>query len=202
MTRRRVGILVAVAVLVGLGLAAWTVFGTEASRFADSPLIGRPMPVFTLPDVDTGQATAVGPDGQVLVVNFWAPWCVPCQTEHPLLNRLAQAYAGQPVRFVGVTYDSRLADSTAFLDQAGRGIHNLNDADGRVSVDYGVVGVPETFFIGADGRVAARVIGPVDEALVRQQLDRLLAATTQKVSRTQLTPSGSNSSSPSGALWM
>ena len=164
----------AVALLVGLALAAWTVFGND-DRFASSPLIGKPMPAFTLGDIDSGQATTVDPRGEVLVINFWAPWCVPCQTEHPLLNRLANEYAGKPVNFVGVTYDSQLGESAAFLDRSGRGMRNLHDPDGVVSINFGVVGVPETFFVGRDGTVRARVIGPVDEKLVHEELDKLLA---------------------------
>lgn len=178
MSRRAVSTLVGVAMLIGLALAAWTVFGND-DRFADSPLLGKPMPAFTLGDIDSGRPTTVDGRGEVIVINFWAPWCVPCQTEHPLLNRLAGEYADRGVSFVGVTFDSALGESAAFLDRSGRGMRNLYDADGRVGIDYGVVGVPETFFVGLDGTVRARVVGAVDEALVRQELDKLLAESTR-----------------------
>lgn len=172
--RRWFGVAGGLALLVGLGWAALTVFGND-SRFADSALIGKPMPAMALADVDSGQARPIESPGNVLVVNFWAPWCVPCRTEHPLLNTLAVRYADHAVRFVGVTYQSNLGDAAAFLDRGGRGMPNVFDPDGRAGIEFGVVGVPETFFIDRAGIVRARVIGPVSEALVVEVVDRLLA---------------------------
>ena len=174
MSRRTLGIAVGLALVAGLGWAAATVFTTDR-RFADSALIGSPMPVLSLADVDSGTPRTIAADGQVLVVNFWAPWCVPCRTEHPLLNQLAERYEGKGARFVGVTFQSQLGDATSFLDRGGRGMPNVFDPDGTASIDFGVVGVPETFFIDRGGVVRARVIGPVSESLVREVVDRLIA---------------------------
>ncbi|MFT3853670.1 MAG: redoxin family protein [Ilumatobacteraceae bacterium] len=168
-----VGLLV--LVVAGLAWAAFAVLGRD-STVADSKLIGKPVPALTLPRVEGGDDVALAATGVVTVVNFWAPWCVPCLGEHELFNRLAPAYDPGDVRFVGVVYQSEDSQVSPFLDRVGRNVPTVRDANGIASIDFGVTGVPETFFVDRDGIVRYRIAGAVTEAKLTELLGRLLAA--------------------------
>ncbi len=174
--RTRVGIAVAVVTVVvgGLAWAAFAVLGSERS-ITDSPLVGRAAPEVVLTKVDTDELVRIAAPGKVMVVNFWAPWCVPCLAEHEMFNRITSNWSSADVGFVGVAYQSSDGDVRAFLDRVGRNVPTLRDPEGRASIEYGVAGVPETFFVDRSGVVRARVAGPVTEALVTKVVTRLLA---------------------------
>jgi cytochrome c biogenesis protein CcmG/thiol:disulfide interchange protein DsbE len=174
-TRRIVAVVAAVVVVAGLAWAAFAVLGRDSS-VADSKLVGRPVPALTLPRVEGDDGVLLAGTGTVSVINFWAPWCVPCLGEHELFNRVAPAYERDDVHFVGVVYQSEDAQVTSFLDRVGRNIPTVRDADGIASIEFGVTGVPETFFVDRDGVVRYRVAGPVSEAKLTELLGRLLGA--------------------------
>ena len=171
--RRALFVGLIVVAVAGLAWAAFAVLGRDDS-VADSKLIGKPVPALTLPRVEGDDAIALATPGTVSVVNFWAPWCVPCLGEHQLFNRLAPAYSTDDVRFVGVVYQSEDAQVSSFLDRVGRNIPTLRDSDGLASIDFGVTGVPETFLVDRDGIVRYRVAGPVTEAELGELLAELL----------------------------
>lgn len=173
MTRRIVLVVVLVAVVAGLAWAAFAVLGRDTS-VADSKLIGKPVPALALGRVEGADQVPLAEPGVVSVVNFWAPWCVPCLGEHQLFNRIAPSYDSDDVRFVGVVYQSEDGQVSEFLDRVGRNIPTLRDADGLASIDFGVTGVPETFFVDRDGVVRYRVAGPVTEAKLTELLGTLL----------------------------
>ena len=99
--------------------------------------------------------------GEVSLVNYWASWCAPCRVEHPNLEELAES----GVTIYGVNYKDKPGNALGFLEELGNPYTAMGaDAQGRMALDWGVYGVPETFVIGADGRVAYKHIGPVSEA--------------------------------------
>jgi cytochrome c biogenesis protein CcmG/thiol:disulfide interchange protein DsbE len=159
-----------------VALVAWAGFtvlardGAEASR-----LIGRQVPAIVLPEAETGEAFSLAAPGRVLVVNFWAPWCVPCLAEHRMFAAAA-AELGDGVVIVGITYQSELGDVSRFLDRVGRATRTLADDDGRASIEFGVTGVPETFFVDQSGVVRDHVTGPVDQERFDTALAELRAA--------------------------
>ena len=112
--------------------------------------------------------------GQILVVNFWASWCLPCRDEAPVLQKLSQEYAAQGVIFLGVAYQDRQEDSLAFLKRFGITYPNGPDTTGEISIEYGTTGIPETWFIGADGTVRYKYIRPLTEPVLRNFLELLV----------------------------
>ena len=109
--------------------------------------------------------------GRPAVINFWATWCVPCFQEHPLLVSAARSL-GDRVRFVGVIYEDSEQQVRGFLARQGSAYPSLVDPGSRTAIAFGVFGVPETYFLDAEGKIAAKHIGPLDaqslEAKLRQ----------------------------------
>ena len=140
-----------------------------------SALLGKPVPDFSLPPVQgraLGLSTADLKDG-VSIVNVFASWCVPCREEHPLLMRLAQSGAA-PVH--GINYKDKPADAARWLDTMGDPYRRTGaDIDGRVSIDWGVYGVPETFIVDGQGRIAWKQIGAIDQRVLDETILPLIA---------------------------
>ena len=177
--RRRTWFVLAVIVLA-VGLLAWVFSGRfgQDPRLVDSPLVGGPLPDLTLPYLEAeGSLTFSELEGNIAVINVWASWCVPCRIEHPALTAASAAYADRGVQFVGLLYQDRSAPAVAFLDEMGRGENYsyVIDADSRATVELGVFGVPETYFVDADGIVRGKVQGQVNPVVLVQTIEDLLA---------------------------
>jgi cytochrome c biogenesis protein CcmG/thiol:disulfide interchange protein DsbE len=118
-----------------------------------------------------------GLEGKVVVLNFFASWCLPCRAEHAALSETALRYADKPVQFLGVLYNDEPSAGLRWIsDMGGMAYPALVDRESRTAIDYGLYGVPETFIIQADGRVAHKEVGPVTHVLLQRVLDSLLAA--------------------------
>lgn len=157
---RRIALLVPLAVFVGL--AVFFAIGlTLDPREVPSVLIGKPAPQFALPPVQgrtLGLATA-DLEGEVSLVNVFASWCVACREEHPLLMQISREGI-VPVH--GLNYKDAPADAARWLDQMGDPYRRTGaDLDGRVAIDWGVYGVPETFVVDATGTIRYKRIGPI-----------------------------------------
>lgn len=144
-------------------------FGRDPREIA-SPLIGRPAPAWTLTTLGGETLSSADLAGRPYIVNFWASWCAPCVDEHPVLTG-TQADLGDELAMVGVLYQNATADAEAFQARYGdTGYSHVVDIDGRLAIDYGVTGPPETFFVDADGIVRDRQFGPLSETLMAQRL--------------------------------
>lgn len=156
--------------VIPLGWLLFTGFGRDPRAIA-SPLIGQPAPAWTLTTM-AGETLSSGDlAGRPYVVNFWASWCVPaCVDEHPVLAAAHEAH-GESLAMIGVLYQDDLADAQSFLAQYGdAGYAHVVDDRGRVAIDYGVTGPPETFFVDAEGIVRAKQFGPLTDALMAERL--------------------------------
>ena len=145
-------------------------------RAIDSPLIGKKIASFTAPAFAAGQPGIADSDlltgaykGQVVAINFFAPWCVPCRAEHPLLKKLGDE-AGIPV--LGLAWKDKKDALQAFLGELGNPYARIGtDDNGRIGiVDFGITGVPETFIIDKQGIIRDRIPGPLSDDLIDTQL--------------------------------
>jgi cytochrome c biogenesis protein CcmG/thiol:disulfide interchange protein DsbE len=136
--------------------------------------IGAPAPDFTLSLFDGGELSLADRRGLVVVVNFWASWCSPCRDEAPALERVWREYEDKGVVFVGVNVNDITAKATAFIEEFNITYPNGPDPYDRISRAYHTTGVPETFLIAKDGRLAKWYRGPITEAGLRAVLEELL----------------------------
>jgi cytochrome c biogenesis protein CcmG/thiol:disulfide interchange protein DsbE len=181
----RLVVLVPLAVFLGLALLFLIRLGAGDASRIPSALIGRPAPATDLPPV-AGLARAGQPvpglgtaafKGNVSVVNVWASWCVPCADEAPLLLRLA---IDKRVRVVGINYKDTPENAMKFLARYGNPYAATGaDSNGRASIEWGVYGVPETFVVGRDAKIAYKLIGPITpqnlDAILKREIDKALA---------------------------
>jgi cytochrome c biogenesis protein CcmG/thiol:disulfide interchange protein DsbE len=163
--------LLAVPVVGFAALAAAFALGLHRDpHLVPSPLVGKPVPQFTLPPVkgETEGFSSVDLTGQVALVNVFASWCVPCRAEHPILMDLEQRGA---VPIYGIDYKDKPDDAAQWLDRMGNPYRRAGaDLDGRVSIDWGVYGVPETFLVDAQGRIVLKQVGPMTPEIAEQTI--------------------------------
>jgi cytochrome c biogenesis protein CcmG/thiol:disulfide interchange protein DsbE len=165
--RRRMLVLVPLAAFLALAILFVLRLGTGDPSRIPSALIGHPAPrtdLAPLPGLERDGKAIPGLDsaefqGRVTVLNVWASWCVPCREEAALLMTVA---ADPRLRVVGMNYKDQPDNARRFLRRYGNPFAaNGTDGNGRASIEWGVYGVPETFVIGRDGRIAYKLIGPV-----------------------------------------
>lgn len=139
-------------------------------RELPSPLIGKPAPAFRLPALPPAADPAFDSaqmQGRVYLLNVWASWCAACLDEHPLLNQLAAA----GMQIIGLNYKDDGADAAAWLARFGNPYAHIPvDRDGRIGLEFGVYGVPETYLIDAGGVIRFKHIGPLTAEVVRREL--------------------------------
>jgi cytochrome c biogenesis protein CcmG/thiol:disulfide interchange protein DsbE len=167
--RTRRSLLVLLPLILFLALAALFFFrlGSGDPSKIPSALIGQPVPETDLPPLEgltrdgkpVPGVTHDGFKGVITVVNVWASWCVPCHDEIPFLAQLGK---DSRIRLVGINYKDRADNARRFLNRYGNPFAAAGtDEKGRAAIDWGVYGVPETFVIGRDGRIAYKLIGPI-----------------------------------------
>ena len=155
------------------GLFYWSL--KHKSDDLPSPLIGKPVPEFALPPV-RGRTAGLSSDdlvGEVSIVNVFASWCVPCRDEHPLFTELASRGV---VPIHGINYKDEPEQAEAWLAELGDSYARTGaDVDGSVGIDWGVYGVPETFVVDVDGRIAYKHVGPLSPAVLAETILPLVA---------------------------
>jgi cytochrome c biogenesis protein CcmG/thiol:disulfide interchange protein DsbE len=161
------GLFAAIVLLLAVGL-------TLNPREVPSPLIGKPAPAFTLPLLHAPEKT-FSPSamaGKVWILNVWASWCPPCLIEHPIVTDLARSGLA-PV--IGLNYKDRREEAIAWLERHGDPfLLSAADATGRIAIDYGVYGVPETYVIDRRGVIRYKHIGPLTREIVKTKIEPLI----------------------------
>jgi len=171
---RRPGLLLPVIGFIALAVVLYMGLGRNP-REVPSPLIGKAVPTFVLPPVQGRTLGLSSKDlvGSVSIVNIFASWCSPCRQEHPLLVALDKE---KLVPIFGINYKDKPQDAGPWLDELGDPYTRTGaDVDGRVGIDWGVYGVPETYVVGSDGRIAYKHTGPLTQTVIDQQIRPLVA---------------------------
>lgn len=167
--RGRLVLLLPVAVFAALAVALyWGLWNTDGPL--PSPLIGRAVPEFDLPPIEGREDGLSSSDlrGGVSIVNVWASWCVPCRIEMPLLLELAE---DGTVPIYGIDYKDDAEEARAFLAELGDPYARIGaDRSGRAAIDWGVYGLPETFVVDAEGRIALKHVGPFDRRSLEEDI--------------------------------
>lgn len=196
-TRRKLSLPVIAALLLIASFVALLGYGLASTQPNDSinDRLGRgasaPAPGFDLPVLTPGSggptrlSRAIADErlaldelrGTPVVVNFWASWCPPCRVEAPRLEREWRAASGRGVAFVGLDTQDLTGDARAFLEEFGITYPNVRDGSDAVARDWGVTGLPETFFVDRQGQVVGRVIGAIDSRQLREGVRAAVRAT-------------------------
>ena len=180
--------LMALPLIVFIALAAifWFRLGDDDPSRIPSALIGHPAPQTALPALaglanNGAQVPGLDPQafkGKVSIVNVWASWCVPCHDEAPLLTEIAK---DTRIQLIGINYKDAPDNARRFLDHYGNPFAAVGvDGNGRAAIEWGVYGVPETFIVGRDGKIAYKLVGPITpdniESVVKAQVDKAVKA--------------------------
>lgn len=150
--------------------------GTDPS-ISSSPLIDKPAPNSEIALMDGSGSIEINDyNDDIIVINYWASWCLGCRTEHEALTRAAQDYSGYGVTFIAINYQDTPTNAEGFLDELGRSPSTVYtvDEDSQTAFEWGVLGLPETFFVDRDGTVVGKVSGPVSYGLLSQTIDQII----------------------------
>lgn len=161
------GLFVGLVLFLGVGLR-------RDPREIPSPLLGRPAPAFKVSELTEAEQSVAPGDmlGKVWLLNVWASWCVSCRQEHPVLMEFARQGV---VPIIGLNYKDQRADGIGWLKQFGNPYQrSAFDGNGRIGIDYGVYGVPETFVIDKGGVIRMKHVGPVTPAVIAEKLIPLI----------------------------
>ena len=172
----RLGVVFAIAALVVVLILAFR----RDPHDIRTGTVGKPAAAFTVQKLDGSGSVALDEArGKVTVVNFFASWCIPCKEENPALLRAYERYRSSDVVFLGVLYQDSRDSGLKYINDNGVTWPTGSDDDGRVAFAYGVFGIPETYFIGADGVIAGRHSGPIDATTLTNAIDTLRAQATR-----------------------
>lgn len=175
MSLRRLLYALPILLLASFAWLAWRGLAPDRDPAAlASALIGEPVPQFELPSLDPAEVKLATKDlaGHVTVINFFASWCAPCKAEHPLLFQIGEEYG---VAVYGIALQDQTADTRRYIREMGNPYTKIGlDRDGRVAIDFGVAGVPETFVLDRHGVVRHRLSQPLSAELVAGEIDTLL----------------------------
>ncbi|HEY7659996.1 MAG TPA: TlpA disulfide reductase family protein [Actinomycetota bacterium] len=144
-------------------------------RELPSELEGDPAPTFSLPELRGGGTIDLADlRGQVVVVNFWASWCLPCRDEHPALSAAWDRYRERGVVILGVSFEDTEEGALDYVAELGGDWPLVTDPGSRTAIEYGVFGVPETFVVAPDGTIAAKTTGAVDYEWLTSEIESAL----------------------------
>lgn len=166
----------AALVIVGfLGLLVWGMLNKQPiTGLSGITRVDRPAPDFILTTFKGTTISLEGLRGKPVVINFWASWCPPCRIEAALLERTWRAYKNEGLIFLGINLQDRKEDALNYIREFDITYPNGPDPTGEISIDYGVSGLPVTFFVSRDGEVDRRWVGAVEKSVLNSWIEEIM----------------------------
>jgi len=167
---------IAALVIVGfLGLLVWGMLNKQPiTGLSGITMVNRPAPDFLLTTFKGTTISLADLRGKPVVINFWASWCPPCRIEAPLIEKTWRAYKDRDLIFLGVNIQDRKADALNYIREFAITYPNGPDPTGEISIDYGVSGLPVTFFVSRDGEVVRRWVGAVEKSVLIGSIEEIM----------------------------
>ena len=168
----------AIVIIVSVGFLGFLVWGMlnkqPLTGLSGITMLNRPAPDFTLTTFKGTTISLEGLTGKPIVINFWASWCPPCRIEAPLLERTWRAYKNRDVVFIGVDVQDREKDALNYIREFDITYPNGPDPTGEISIDYGVSGLPVTFFVSRKGEIVRRWVGAIERSVLISSIEEIM----------------------------
>jgi cytochrome c biogenesis protein CcmG/thiol:disulfide interchange protein DsbE len=173
---RRSAIAIAAFLIIGfLGLLVWGMLNREPiTGLSGVTMVNRAAPGFVLKTFEGNTISLEDFRGRPVVINFWASWCPPCRDEAPLIERTWRAYKNRDLIFIGVNIQDRKEDALNYLREFNITYPNGPDPTGEITIDYGVSGLPVTFFVSRDGKVIRRWVGALEPSVLKRSIEEIM----------------------------
>ena len=173
---RRLAFIIAGLICIGLvWLLGWSLLNKEPiTGLSGITMVNRPAPNFTLTTFKGTKISLEDLRGKPVVINFWASWCPPCRIEAPLLERTWRAYKDRGVVFIGVDIQDREEDALAYIREFDITYPNGPDPNGEITIDYGVSGLPVTFFVSRTGEIVRRWVGAIERSVLISSIEEIM----------------------------
>lgn len=175
MSNRRILVITVVTIVVGFLTLLAIGLTRQAPKTGESGVyrVNKPAIDFTLPLFTGGEITLSKLKGQPVIINFWASWCIPCRAEAKLLEDTWRSYKDKGVVFIGVDIQDKEAEAKAFIKEFNITYPNGPDNGGKITIDYGVSGIPVTFFVNRDGMIIDRFVGAISERYLITRIEEM-----------------------------
>ncbi len=160
-----------ILIIALLAYTLWSGLSEKGNIGTPSQLVGRTAPEFALKSFDGDEVKLSDFRGKTLLVNFWASWCHPCREEAPVLERTYMSLSGKQVEFIGINIMDDRKNAEEYIKSFGGSFVNIYDPENRIHLDYGVGGVPETFFVNPDGIITGKHRGPLTEKMIMRYIE-------------------------------
>jgi len=173
---RKSAIAIAALIVVGfLGILVWGMLNKQPiTGLSGVTMVNRPAPDFSLTTFEGAKISMEDLRGKPVIINFWASWCPPCRIEAPLLERTWRAYKNRGLIFLGINIQDRKEDALSYIREFDVTYPNGPDPTGEITIDYGVSGLPVTFFISRKGEVVRRWVGAVEPGVLINSIEEIM----------------------------
>ena len=160
-----------VLIIALLAYTLWSGLSEKGNIEIPSQLVGRTAPEFALQSFSGEEVKFSDFRGKTVLVNFWASWCHPCREEAPVLEKTYMSLSGRQVEFIGINIMDDRKSAEEYIKSFGGTFVNVYDPENRIHLDYGVGGVPETFFVNPDGIITGKHRGPLTEKMIMHYIE-------------------------------